>query len=64
MSSNSKKGQILSRVKDPDWFRHSNGESLKSVGRRAEPAVMSRPNSRLGERGGRDTGLRLFNMFF
>ena len=26
-------------VKDPDWFRHSNIESLKSVGRRAKPTV-------------------------
>ena len=42
VSGNSKKGWILLRVKDPDWFRHSNGESPKSVGRRAKLAVGAR----------------------
>ena len=42
MSGNRKKGFILPRVKDPDWFRHSNGESLKSVERSAEAAVRPR----------------------
>ena len=36
---NSKKGYILPRVKDPDWFRHSYDESPKNVGRSAKPAV-------------------------
>ena len=42
VSGDSKKGYILPQVKDPNWFRHFNGESTKSVGRCAEPAVRPR----------------------